>query len=184
TISHACEGPRAHEPLPTAPYSSSTNVEEVCMGAEDMRQQRKRPEWVKNIAMLGIGILVYLVAFPAAIYMHENAPQWEALAVFVSLGLGTLPALWYWRHRRHGWVVSIIAAVFLAISFGTALLHGWKVQALALVIVATVVIVVASSANFARAKRRLEAAMRASIEERAGDPLFRRDSLFRDDGQR
>ena len=26
--------------------------------------------------------------------------------------------------------------------------------------------------------------MRASIEERAGDPLFRRDSLFRDDGQR
>src|SRR6185437_15214203 len=148
TISHACEGPRAHEPLPTAPYSSSTNVEEVCMGAEDMRQQRKRPEWVKNIAMLGIGILVYLVAFPAAIYMHENAPQWEALAVFVSLGLGLLPVFWYWRFRRYGWVVAIISGLFLTFSFTAALLHGWELVALALVNVAVIVLVVVMSVYF------------------------------------
>ncbi len=149
-----------------------------------MREKSRWQGCFENVAIFAIAIPAGVIALLMAIYVHENAYQWEAPVVFISLGLGILPALWYWHQRRHGWVVSIIAAVFLAISFGTALSHGWGVQALALVIVATVVIVVASSANFARAKRRLEAAMRASIEERAGDPLFRRDVLFRDDGQR
>lgn len=154
------------------------------MGAEDMRQRRKRPAWVENVAMFCVATLVYFIAFPAAIYMHENAPKWEALAVFVSLGLGLLPVLWYWRFRHYGWVVAIISEFFLIFSFTAAFFQGWEVVALALVNVAVILLVVAMFVWTARLTKRFESAMRTTGEDLNGDPLFRRDVLFRDDGQR
>ena len=150
-----------------------------------MREKSKWQGCAENVAMLGVGTLVYLVAFPAAIYMHENAPQWEALAVFVSLGLGILPALWYWRVRRHGWAASVLAGLFLTFSFSAALFHGWETQAAALVSVALVLGSVIVVVGITRATRLFEAAMRAAGEElNGGDPLIQHAVLFRDDGQR
>jgi hypothetical protein len=79
---------------------------------------RKRRKWVENAAMWAIGLLAYLTAFPSAIYVHENARQWEALAVFVSLGLGVLPVLWYWRVLHL--VLSLVS--FAGIAIATAVL--------------------------------------------------------------
>lgn len=149
-----------------------------------MREKSKWQGCAENVAMLGVGTLVYLVAFPAAIYMHENAPQWEALAVFASLGLGLLPVIWYWRFRRYGRFVAIIAELFLIFSFTAAFFQGWEIVALALFNVAVILLVVAMFVWTARLTKRFESAMRAAGEELNGDPLFRRDVLFRDDGQR
>src|SRR6185437_10569811 len=134
---------------------------------------RKRPEWVENIAVYAVAVLALVIALPMAIYVHEDAPQWEALAVFVSLGLGLLPVFWYWRFRRYGWVVAIISGLFLTFSFTAALLHGWELVALALVNVAVIVLVVVMSVYFTRIRRRFESAMRATGEELNRDPLFR-----------
>jgi hypothetical protein len=143
---------------------------------------------VVNIAMFGIAMLVFIVAFPAAACVHVNAPQWETLAVFVSLGLSILPALWYWRVKRHGWAASVLAGLFLTFGFSAALFHGWETQAAALVTVAIVLGSVIVFIGMTRAIRRLavamETSMRAAGEELNGDPLFRRAVLFRDDGQR
>lgn len=153
-----------------------------------MRAKSKWQGCVENIAMFGIAMLVFIVAFPAPAYVHENARQWETLAVFVSLGLGILPALWYWRVRRHGWVASTLAGLFLTFSFNAALFHGWETQALSLITVAVVlgsVIVVVGMARATRSlARHIEASVRAAGEELNGDPLFRHDVHFRDDGQR
>ena len=151
------------------------------MGTEDKRRrrkQRKRPEWVENVAMFGIAMLVFIIAFPTAGYVHVNAPQWEALAVFVSLGLGLLPVLWYWRFRRYGWFATIISGLLLTFSFSAAFFHGWEVVAIALVNVAAIVLVVFMFVWMTRFTRRYESGMRAAGEALNGDPLFRRDVLF------
>ncbi|HEU4784709.1 MAG TPA: hypothetical protein VFS83_15315, partial [Ktedonobacterales bacterium] len=149
-----------------------------------MREESKWQGCVENIAVYAVSVLALVIALPIAIYVHENARQWEAPAILISLGLGILPAFWYWRYRRHGWAVSIIAAVFLSISFGVAVVHGWVIQATALVSVAGIVLVVVMFVWMTRFTRRFESAMRATGEDLNGDPLFRRDALFRDDGQR
>jgi len=160
------------------------------MGTEDKRRrsqqpkQPKQPKWVENVAFFGIAMLIFIVASLAVGYVHINAPMWEAPAIFVSLGLGLLPVLWYWRFRRYGWFVTIISGLLLAFSFGAVLFHGWEVVAIALVNVAAILLVVFMFANLAHFTRRYESGMRAAGEALNGDPLFRRDVLFRDDGQR
>lgn len=157
------------------------------MEAEDKRrrrQQRKRPEWVENVAMFGIAMLIFIIGFPTAGYVHVNAPQWEAPAIFVSLGLGLLLALWYWRFRRYGWFVTTISGLLLTFGFSAAFFHGWEVAAIAFVNVAAIVLVVFMFVWMTRFTRRYESGMRAAGEALNGDPLFQRDVLFRDDGQR
>ncbi len=145
---------------------------------------RKRHKWVEKLATYAIGLLAYLTGFPSAVYVHEHARQWEAAAVLISLGLGILPGLWYWRTRRFGWLAAILSSALLMFSFVCALFHGWETQALALISVATIAITVAIFVGISRATRRFESAMRTIGEELDGDPLFRRETLFRDDGQR
>jgi hypothetical protein len=67
--------------------------------------RREKHEWLENAAMFGIAIAEYTVTFPIVVYVHENASQWEAPLVFLSLRLGGLPLLWYWRaaSRVGGW---------------------------------------------------------------------------------
>ena len=101
---------------------------EISRRAERIAVMREEGRWhgcVENIAMFGIAMLVFIVAFPVVAYVHEDAHQLEALAVFISLGLGILPALWYWRVRRHGWIASTLAGLFLTFSFTAALFHRW-----------------------------------------------------------
>lgn len=147
-----------------------------------MREKSKWQGCVENVAMFGIAMLLFIIAFSAAAYMHENAHQWEAPATFISLGMGILPALWYGRVKRHGRVASILAGLFLTFSFTAALFHGWETQAVALVTVALALGSVIVFVGLARATRSLsrhiEASARAAGEELNGDPLFR------DDGQR
>lgn len=145
---------------------------------------RKRREWRENVAIGAIVVLAVLIGFPTAIYVHENARQWEALAVFISLGLGALPVLWYWQMRRYGWLTAILSSVLLMFSFTAALFHGWKEQAQALINIAAVVFVVVIFIAFARITRRMQATFQAIGEEINGDPLFRHEAHFRDDGQR
>lgn len=147
----------------------------------DVRKQRKR---VENAAIFAIGLLAFITAFPSTVYVHENAHQWEAPAVLVSLGLGVLPILWYWRMRRYGWVAAILSALFLTFSFTSALFHGWEAQASALVSVGLVIGAAFIFIGMARVTRRVESAMRTVGEDLGGDPLFRRETLFHDDGQR
>lgn len=71
---------------------------------------RPRRGWVETAAMFAIGFLAFVTALPAAIYVHESARQWEVPAIFASLALGLLPALWYWRARRFEWVAGILSA--------------------------------------------------------------------------
>lgn len=149
-----------------------------------MREESKWHGCMENIAVFGIAMLVFIVTFPIVAYVHENAYQWEAFAVFVSLVLGILPALWYWRVRRHGWAASVVAGLFLTFSFSASLFHGWEIQAAALVTVAVILLVVVMFVWMSRITRHFESAMHATGEELNGDPLFRRDALFRDDGQR
>lgn len=149
-----------------------------------MREQRKGRGCIEDIAAYAVAMLAIVIGLPAAVYIHVNAPQWEGPAVFTSLGLGILPALWYWRFRRYGWVVAILAAVLLATSLGLALFHGWETQAMALIIVAAIALAVFIFVGLARLERSFEARMRARGRELNGDPLFRRAVLFRDDGQR
>lgn len=144
----------------------------------------KRREWAENAAMYAIGIPAMAIAFSAAEYVHENAPQWEAPIAVVSLALAILAAIWYWRVRRHGWMVSILSVALLLISFMAAYMHGWQIQAYALVLGAIVVVLVGASVSLARFTRDFESVMREAGEELNGDPLFRRETLFRDDGQR
>jgi hypothetical protein len=145
---------------------------------------RKRRKWVENMAIGAIAVLAGVIAFPAGIYLDENAPQWEAPAVFISLGLSVLPVLWYWRIRRFGWVVATLSSVLLMVSFMAALAHGWGNQAGAVLTAAVCIIMVAFFVDMSRTTRQLESAMRAIGEELNGDPLFSTPTLFRDDGQR
>jgi hypothetical protein len=146
-----------------------------------MRQRRK---WVDNLGIFGIGVFVVVMAFPAVIYVHENASQWEPLAIFVSFGLGLMPAIWYFRARRYGWWVGILSGVLLTFSFGSALAHGWRTQALALVNVGMAVGVVVMFVLMYRIRRNVESAMRDLGQALNGDALFRSDLIFRDDGER
>ena len=154
------------------------------MGAREMRQRRKQREWIEDVALFAIAAVAFTITFPAVVYVHENAPAWEAPLIFVSLGLGVLPALWFWRTRRYGWVASIVSALLLAFSFVAALFHGWELQAMALIALASVVCAVIVFVGLARVTRRYASAMRAVGDGLNGDPLFRHDVLFRDDGER
>lgn len=142
---------------------------------------RKRGKWAENVATFGIVVLVIVVAFPAAVYVHENALQWEAAAIFVSLGLGLAPALWYLRTKRHGWLVSIGLGLLLGFSFMSALFHGWKDQALIVVYTGMGVVFVYMVVMDRRLTHRLESAMREEANE---DARNRGPVLFRDDGER
>lgn len=144
----------------------------------------KRRKGAEGAAMWAIGLLAYFTTFPAAVYVHENARVWEGPAVFVSFGLGVLPVLWYWRTRRFGWVAGALSTMLLLFSFTTALFHGWQAQASALILVATGVFLVVFFVSMVRLTQRVELVMREVGEELDGDPLFRRETLFRDDGQR
>lgn len=145
---------------------------------------RKRRKWAEGAAMWAIGLLAYVTTFPAAVYVHENVRVWEGPAVFVSFVLGVLPILWYWRTKRFGWVAGALSTILLLFSFTAALFHGWQAQASALILVATVVFLVVFFVSMARLTQRVESLMREVGEEPDGDPMFRREPLFRDDGQR
>lgn len=129
-------------------------------------------------------MLIFVPTFLAAASVHEHARQWEAPAVFVSLGLGLIPAIWYLRTKRHGWPAAIVSGVLLCFSFAAALFHGWESQALALVVACFVALFVAITAFGWRVTRRTESALRTLGEELNGDPHRGGDTLFRDDGER
>ncbi len=145
---------------------------------------RKRSEWVESAVTIGVVIYACLIGVLLVAYIRGNFPQWEAPAVFVSLGLSVLPALWYWRVRRYGWVVVLISSPLLATSMFLAFFHGWVAQVIALYAIASVTFLVVIVIAFARIRRRLESAMRDIGEDIFGDPLFKPAILFRDDGQR
>lgn len=146
--------------------------------------RRKRGEWRENVSILGVVLLGSLVGFPAAIFIHANARQWEAPAIFASLGLGVLSGIWYWRARRFRWVAAILATMLFLFSFGSAILYRWVAQAAALYVGGVFILLVVIFINGLQLTHHVDSMMRAVGEEVNGDPLFRREVLFRDDGQR
>lgn len=145
---------------------------------------RRKRRWVKNLTEYAVATLIFVVAFSAAIYVHVNARQWEASAVFASLGLGVVPAIWYFRTKRHGWLAGISSGMLLGFSMGAAMLHGWKDQVIALYLIASVVFMLVVGVVFYRANRRFKSALRMLGQELNDDPSLPRDALFRDDGVR
>lgn len=146
--------------------------------------RREKHEWLENAAMFGIAIAEYTVTFPIVVYVHENASQWEAPLVFLSLGLGGLPLLWYWRARRHGWVAGILSSLLLIFSFGLAVFNGWKDQAVLAVNIVAISFAAFMFVWFHRIVRHHALAMRKINEEIYGDPRLRTPVVFRDDGER
>lgn len=145
---------------------------------------RRRSLVVEHLSAIGIAMLIFIPTFLVAAYVHENASQWEPLAIFVSLGLGLVPAVWYFRTRRHGWLVAILSGLPLAFSFASALFHGWEVPAFVLVYVALGACVVVMFVLMYRIRRNVESVMRELGEALNGDARLRGDVLFRDDGER
>ncbi|HEX9057194.1 MAG TPA: hypothetical protein VF818_06625, partial [Ktedonobacterales bacterium] len=139
---------------------------------------------MKSLAEFGILMLTMSTAFAAAVYVHEHVRQWEASAVFVSLGLGILPATWYVRTKRYGWLAGIVAGLLLGFSLSSAFLHGWTIQAQVVIGIAVCVFFAVVSVLTFRITRRVTSALRAVDEEVNGGAPFRRDVLFRDDGER
>jgi hypothetical protein len=146
-----------------------------------MRGRRQRLE---NLAGASIIVLVMLTAFPSAFYVHANASQWETPGVFVSLGLGLVPAAWYFRTKRYGWVASILSGELLGFSFMSALFHGWEAVAITLAYAGIGAGAVVTSVLTYRILRRAESAMREVGEELSEAGILRDDALFRDDGER
>ncbi len=139
---------------------------------------------MKSLAEFGILMLTMSMAFMAAVYVHEHVRQWEAPAVFVSLGLGMLPAVWYFRTKRFEWLAGIVSVVLLGFSLMSAFLHGWKDQAQVVIGIAGCVFFAVVVILTFRIRRRVTSTLRALDEEMNGVAPFRRDVLFRDDGER
>lgn len=126
-----------------------------------------------------------------ALYVHEKASAWEAVATFVSLGLGLAGPVWYLRARRRGWLITLISAVLLGFSFTGAVLHGWLAAALAVFTIAGVGLLVATVAatllfhrSLWRLNRAIESEAREVGKEVFGEGPLQREGLFRDDGAR
>jgi peptidoglycan/LPS O-acetylase OafA/YrhL len=142
---------------------------------------RRRRERLEDLKMWACIIPACTIGGLSALYLHESFPQWEAPAVFISLGLGILAAFWYWRVRRYGWVIAFVATALLTFSTIVAIFHGWETQVAALYIGAAVVFIVAVGAHLKRALSHLSSAMR----EIGGEVSHaRRGMFFHDDGQR
>jgi hypothetical protein len=139
----------------------------------------------KDLALVYVvAMVVSVIVLVAAVYLHVNAPQWEAPATFLSLGLGLASAVWWFRAKRKFWPAGMPSALLLAFSFGSALLHGWQAQAKAIVYVGLGAGIVVLLVLGHRLSRRVEAAMRGHGDEPGVDPLFRTNVHFRDDGER
>jgi len=145
---------------------------------------QKRRTWVNDAAKYAFIFVILVTAVPFAAYVHENASHWEVPAAVASLVLGVLSLLWYWRTKRYGWVVAILALEFLTFAFISVLILGGEALALALLFGVSIAYIVAIIVNGSRVTRRVESSMRAFGEGINGDPLFRRQAHFRDDGQR
>lgn len=145
---------------------------------------RRKHGWVNGLTGYAVGVFICATTFPAAFYLHVNARQWEAPAIFISLGLGLIPAIWYFRTKRYGWLVGTSSGLLLGFSMMCAILHGWESQVVALVMASAGALFVAVFAFGWRVTRRTESALRALGDELNGNPHLRGGTLFRDDGAR
>jgi hypothetical protein len=138
-------------------------------------------EWAMVMVVL---IAVFIPSFTGGVAFHQNLPQREPAAIFGSLVPGVALTLLYFQRGRLGWLRGIVGGLFLGFSLTLALLHGWEIQAEAVIGAGAVLFMVSRFIVLFRTRRRFNKTM-DTVNTALLDPTDGHSTtLFRDDGER